>query len=117
MTTLPPHIVPDKYIPLRHQPLTPPIFRQFGESRILGLYRPVLAAEGLFKAHAFAHASLMTLSRPAATPRGPPLQFLCLVAALEHANEISGFSLKTRACIYRPPKTLQSHPWWRQPAQ
>ena len=58
-------------------------------------YRSVLAAEGLFKAYYFAHASLMTMGRPAATPRGPPLRFLCLVVALEHANEISRFSLKT----------------------
>ena len=63
-------------------------------------YRSVLAAEGLVKAHYFAHASLVPMSRPASTHRGPPLRFLCLVVALDHVHEISRFSLKTgMACI------------------
>ena len=33
MISPPPHSVHEKHTSLRHQPLTPPLFRQFGESR------------------------------------------------------------------------------------
>ena len=69
-----------------------------------------IAAEGLFQAHSFAHASLMTIGRPAATPRGPPLRFLCLVVALEHANEISCFSLKTEGVHIGRPRPSSATP-------
>ena len=35
MITQSPHIIPDRHTPLRHQPLTPPLFRRFGKSSIL----------------------------------------------------------------------------------
>ena len=54
-------------------------------------HQSVLAPEG----HAFAHASLFPMGRPASTPMGPPLRALCLAVALEHVNEISHISLKT----------------------
>jgi len=66
-------------------------------------YRSVIAADGLFKAHHFAHDSIVPIRLPAATPRCHPRRFLCLVVALEHANEISRFSLKTEGVhIGRP---------------
>ena len=73
-------------------------------------YRSVLAAEGLFKAHHFAHDSMVPIRLPAATPRCHPRRFLCLVVALEHANEISRFSLKTEGVRIGRPRPSRATP-------
>ena len=73
-------------------------------------YRSVLAAEGLCKAHSFVRASLVPIRLPTATPRGPPRRFLCLVVALEHANEISRFSPKTEGVRIGRPRPSRATP-------